>query len=641
MTETSERVTENEAGGSSDGLADVPERPKLAENVRLAGEMQDSAYADKQWLIQRDGAFVQVSELLYRVAEQVDGKRSLEEMAAGVSESTGRTVSADNVRVLLGKLIPLGVVPHADGSVEAPSEAPGQQGVSRSPLAINMRVKALNPHLIDPFTAFLQYLFWPPVLVVVVLIGLAAQVWLYFIHGIAGGIRDAVYHPGLLLVVLGIIVIGTVFHEFGHASALRYGGGQVRGMGVGLYLVYPAFYTDVTDNYRLNRWAKLRTDLGGFYFNLIFAVFMVGLYQLTHQAFFLLVILLIDVEILHQLLPFVRFDGYWALADVTGLPDFLSLIGPFIKSVLPFTAADQRLTKLKGWVKTVFAVYILVTIPLLVFVLFVMLKNVPRILATAWDSGSKQAHVFTHGHADALAMLSAGVQLAVLAIPTLGLLYMLYKLGRRIFGALWTWSKPTPLRRVAGTLATVAILGGLAALWLPQIPLAPRGTGGPLYTASTWRPVEPWENGTVRDTVPVVAGVTVPGDVSPPVAPSTGSAGTTTSGTTGGKSPSSKAGSTGGKGKSGSPGGTGRAGSPGGTGANGKPSRRTAAAKAHATATAQAGLTVTAQSTPATPLTPAPTAALTTPQPQTTPVSTVVSAATPPPPPTVQSTPVQ
>ena len=34
-------------------------------------------------------------------------------------------------------------------------------------------------------------------------------------------------------------------------------------MGAGLYLVWPAFYTDVTDSYRLGRAGRLRTDLGG------------------------------------------------------------------------------------------------------------------------------------------------------------------------------------------------------------------------------------------------------------------------------------------------------------------------------------------------------------------------------------------
>ena len=47
-------------------------------------------------------------------------------------------------------------------------------------------------------------------------------------------------------------------------------------MGVGIYLVWPAFYTDVTDSYRLPRAARLRTDLGGLYFNAIVAVATFG-----------------------------------------------------------------------------------------------------------------------------------------------------------------------------------------------------------------------------------------------------------------------------------------------------------------------------------------------------------------------------
>ena len=38
-------------------------------------------------------------------------------------------------------------------------------------------------------------------------------------------------------------------------------------MGFGFYLFWPAFYTDVTDSYRLGRGGRVRTDLGGLYFN--------------------------------------------------------------------------------------------------------------------------------------------------------------------------------------------------------------------------------------------------------------------------------------------------------------------------------------------------------------------------------------
>jgi putative peptide zinc metalloprotease protein len=50
-------------------------------------------------------------------------------------------------------------------------------------------------------------------------------------------------------------------------------------MGAGIYLAFPAFYTDVTDAYRLSKGGRLRTDLGGVYFN---ALFMLA----TAPAFF-------------------------------------------------------------------------------------------------------------------------------------------------------------------------------------------------------------------------------------------------------------------------------------------------------------------------------------------------------------------
>ena len=91
--------------------------------------------------------------------------------------------------------------------------------------------------------------------------------WLFGVHGIAGGLRTVLYEPAWLLAVLVSIVVATAFHEIGHASACRYCGARPGEMGVGVYLIWPAFYCDVTEAYRLDRRGRLRTDLGGVYFN--------------------------------------------------------------------------------------------------------------------------------------------------------------------------------------------------------------------------------------------------------------------------------------------------------------------------------------------------------------------------------------
>jgi len=438
MARPERRANANEAAqrGVQVSAVRVPEHPALASEVELLGEMQETGFKERQWLARRGDRYLQLSELLYRVAEQADGKSTHEEMAQGVTRSTDWLVSAENVRRLLrSKLIPLGIV----ASTEDP------QGVlagerRRSPLGVNARARLLGPSAIDRLARVLQILFAPFILVPVVLAVAFAHGWLYLAHGLGGALRDVLYAPGLVLAVLGVFFVSSIFHEFGHASALRYGGGRARGMGFGLYLVYPALYTDTTDSYRLGRWARVRTDLGGFYFHLIFAVGLVALFLLTGWEFLLVAVLLINLDILYQCLPFVRFDGYWALADLTGIPDFFLQMGAFLRSVLPIPGwKGDKLPALKPWVKGVFAAYIIVTVPVLSLLLFSLITGLPGIATTAWYSLLNQASGFSQALNDGnlLGMAASAVHALLLGIQMLGIGYLLYSLGRMLTRAIW------------------------------------------------------------------------------------------------------------------------------------------------------------------------------------------------------------
>ena len=102
-------------------------------------------------------------------------------------------------------------------------------------------------------------------------------------------------------------------------------------MGAGLYLVWPAFYTDVTDSYRLGRGGRLRTDLGGLYFNALLSVAIFGVWWLTGWDALLLVIATQLIQMVRQLPPLLRFDGYHLLADITGVPDLFHQIKPTLR----------------------------------------------------------------------------------------------------------------------------------------------------------------------------------------------------------------------------------------------------------------------------------------------------------------------
>jgi putative peptide zinc metalloprotease protein len=435
--------------------------------------MTESAFADQPWLVERNGRFLQVTEMLYRVAELADGTRSVLEIARVLSTTLGVEVSDEYVRRLLeSKLIPVGIIA-ADSTAQArPSVSPATSAAPRSALALQMRMALVSPRLVDPATRVLQYLFVPPVLLLVLFVTVQAQFWLFFVHGLAGSVYEGFNTPAAVPLAFALLIASAAFHEVGHAAALRYGGGRARSMGVGLFLMYPAFYTDVTDNYRLGRWARVRTDLGGFYFNLVFSLALMGVYHATGLEFLLLVAVLIDLDIAHQCLPFVRLDGYWALADLTGIPDFFSLMGAYLRSVIPVRRwTGRKLPRLKWWAKAVFALYIGLALPVIGLLLFAMLNTTPRVLMNAWDAGQRQLAEVARSQAngDVVAVASAEAQLFLLLLPAFGLSLMLFNLSRTLAHGLWLWGRPSPARRLVASVVAASAAAFVVFLWVPDL----------------------------------------------------------------------------------------------------------------------------------------------------------------------------
>jgi putative peptide zinc metalloprotease protein len=460
-------------GARPESAVSVPPRPRLPQHVRLVGELQGTGFADRQWLIRRGQGYIQVTELLYRIAEHADGSRSIEEIAAGVTETTRwRVTEEDIVHVLRTKLIPLGLI--EDGIRPGPSGVQTLREEVRSPLAVNLRVKSIGPDAIDRAARILQHLFSPIAVVPLLVLIVTAHVWVYRYGGLMGAVVDALYRPHSLLVLILLLFLAALVHEFGHASALRYGGQRARGMGMGFYLVFPAFYTDVTESYRLNRWQRVRVGLGGVYFHALFAVLLVGISLAFRLEFLLLVVVLIDLEIARQLIPFVRLDGYWVLADLTGIPDFFSQMAPFVRRLIPGRGRGTRLPRLKPWVHAVFVTYISLTVPFLVFLLVVLFRRLPRIMTVLWDALRTQAGfvALSYGEGDILGVATSLLQILILALSALGVGYFVSTVTWKAVRA--AWRQPWGSRRVFAISAVSAALALVASMWAPELPFGSR-----------------------------------------------------------------------------------------------------------------------------------------------------------------------
>ena len=360
------------------------------------------------------------------MASAADGAHDFDAIAERVTHASRRGLTGDDVRYLVEKkLRSLGVLAAPDGPEAAVAKVDPL-------LALKFRAKVIPERIVHRLAAVFRPLFWPPVVLAVLVAFAALDVWLFFVHGVAQSLRDTLYDPVLFLVVLGMVVLSAGFHEFGHAAACAYGGALPGVMGAGIYLAWPAFYTDVSDSYRLSRAGRLRTDLGGVYFNAVFSLATVGLYFVTGFEPLLLVIAVQQIEIVHQLMPFVRLDGYYIVADLTGVPDLFMRTKAILRSVLPWVPTDKRVTDLKPWVRAVVTIWVLVVIPLLLFQVLVIGMHMPRIVATGWDSlGDQWTTASTSISAgEPFTAVVAIVQMVVLTIPLLGIALMFVMLAR-------------------------------------------------------------------------------------------------------------------------------------------------------------------------------------------------------------------
>ena len=404
-----------------------------------------------------------MSPLLYRVTCRIDGSRDPVAIAKLVSEDLGRTLSAEQVRYLvMAKLLPLGVV--------ADEAAPPTPPTANPLLALRARGTLLPERAANAAGVLLRPLFHGPVVVAVVGCVLAVDYWLFAVHGLGGGIRQVLRDPVDLLVVLGLTVVSAAFHECGHATGCRYGGARPGVVGVGIYLIWPSFFTNVTDSYRLSRAGRLRTDLGGLYFNLIFMLALAGLYAATSAEVLLLVIAVTHLEMLEQLLPFVRFDGYFILSDLAGVPDLFARVVPLLRSVVSRGPKDPRVSGLRRHARIVVTGWVLCVLPLLSAGLGYLVLHLPGINRDLWRAGRWQAHLMSTAviaHSYAMAVIDA-VGFALLALSFAGSLYITIGLGRRLTTTGLRWSAGRRGRRLLLAVASVAFLTGLAGLWTVQ-----------------------------------------------------------------------------------------------------------------------------------------------------------------------------
>ena len=236
------------------------------------------------------------------------------------------------------------------------------------------------------------------------------------------------------------------------------------------------------------------------YCNALFSLVTFGVYAVTGWEPLLLVVLMQQVEMLHQLLPVLRLDGYYILADLTGVPDLFRRVGPILRSLRPGHDREPLVDALKPRVRLAVTAWVLIVVPLLLFQLVLLVAHLPRIFATSWDSMRLQFEAIDAGFSDGdpLTGLAGTAQVLALAIPLIGISLTLYRVAKRVGAAV--------VRRPVLRVVAAVMTAGAVAFWL--------------WPDGDYEPIRPDERWRVQDMVAATfTGVAAPAPTSPAAAP--------------------------------------------------------------------------------------------------------------------------
>ncbi|UXE67064.1 MAG: hypothetical protein KA713_00215 [Chryseotalea sp. WA131a] len=282
--------------------------PRLSNNIEVSVFDADSYLVKHTQLDYR----LKISHSTMQMLSLVDGHRSIEEIAQALSDKLQKKLDVATVyhKLYTGDLANCGIVV-TTRKIE-PKKADGY---------IWLKFIILKARNIEWIARALSILFKPSVfyfLFSAMLICLLAVLF-FFLEGQA--IFDRAIKVENLLVFYVFLLLSVFLHEMGHASACKRFGAKHGDLGFGFYLIFPVFYADVSDSWRLSRKQRIIIDLAGIYMELILYTVISLIFLFTREDFLIQLVFVRLLGTVTNLNPFLRFDGYWALSDSINIPN--------------------------------------------------------------------------------------------------------------------------------------------------------------------------------------------------------------------------------------------------------------------------------------------------------------------------------
>lgn len=191
-----------------------------------------------------------------------------------------------------------------------------------------MKIPLFNPNqTLSRTLPLFRWLFTLPGLVMwLLLVATAGAVVFARADDLSSPVLAMLEGNNIFMLVAALIGLKVV-HEFGHAYACRSFGGYVPEMGIFLMLFTPLAYVDATDSWGFSKTHhRAIVTLGGVYFESIVGALAVFVWAFTDPSAlntlaYQIMILSTVTTALFNLNPLLRYDAYYLVSDLSGIPN--------------------------------------------------------------------------------------------------------------------------------------------------------------------------------------------------------------------------------------------------------------------------------------------------------------------------------
>ncbi len=305
--------------------------------LRPTVDVRVQYYGDEPWYVLHERAhnsFHRVSSVTWNFLTRLSVESTVDEVwRASIEANPEETPGQEDVFQLLASLYRSNLI-HIDGGADERRLIERGEDKKRKPVLARLselmflRIPLLDP---EPYLRraepVIRRLFSPLGLVVAAILVCWGLAELALSGRSAWNQADRLLQLNNVVLLYLAVFVAKALHEIGHAAMCKHFGGEVRTIGLMLLMFTPLPYVDVTSSWALrNRWQRALIGAAGMLADMLVAAIATIIWAhsppgVVNELAYNLMFSTAVYTLVFNLNPLMRFDGYYILADMAGVPN--------------------------------------------------------------------------------------------------------------------------------------------------------------------------------------------------------------------------------------------------------------------------------------------------------------------------------